>query len=91
MHRSRVLGILIDTPAAQADAAVAFWSAALGVAAERISVVGNGVDTEVFTPDGPAESRPGPYLVYAGTMSQWQGVDVLATFAARPPAARRCA
>ncbi len=33
MHRSRVVGILIDTPAAQAGAAVAFWSAALGVAA----------------------------------------------------------
>jgi hypothetical protein len=33
MHRSRVLGILIDTPAAQAGAAVDFWSAALGVAA----------------------------------------------------------
>jgi hypothetical protein len=33
MHRSRLAGILIDTPAAQADAAVDFWSAALGAAA----------------------------------------------------------
>ena len=33
MHRSRLVGILIDTPAAQAGAAVDFWSAALGVAA----------------------------------------------------------
>jgi hypothetical protein len=31
MHRSRLVGILIDTPAAQAGAAVDFWSAALGV------------------------------------------------------------
>jgi hypothetical protein len=30
MHRSRLVGILIDTPAAQVDAAVNFWSAALG-------------------------------------------------------------
>lgn len=35
MHRSRVHAILIDTPAAQADAAVDFWSAALGAAAWR--------------------------------------------------------
>ncbi|HZR53378.1 MAG TPA: VOC family protein [Streptosporangiaceae bacterium] len=33
MHRSRLIGILIDTPAAQAGAAVDFWSAALGVSA----------------------------------------------------------
>jgi hypothetical protein len=31
MHRSRLTGILIDTPAALADATVDFWSAALGV------------------------------------------------------------
>ena len=30
MHRSRLVGILIDTPADQADAAADFWSAALG-------------------------------------------------------------
>jgi hypothetical protein len=33
MHRSRLVGILIDTPAAQVDAAVDFWSAALGAQA----------------------------------------------------------
>lgn len=33
MHRSRLVGILIDTPAEQADAAADFWSAALGVPA----------------------------------------------------------
>ena len=31
MHRSRLVGILIDTPATQVDAEVGFWSAALGV------------------------------------------------------------
>ncbi|HEU5469958.1 MAG TPA: VOC family protein [Actinophytocola sp.] len=33
MHRSRLVGILIDTPAPQAGAATDFWSAALGVPA----------------------------------------------------------
>jgi len=33
MHRSRFVGILIDTPAADVGAAVDFWSAALGVPA----------------------------------------------------------
>jgi hypothetical protein len=31
MHRSRVCAVLIDTPEAEADQAVSFWSAALGV------------------------------------------------------------
>jgi glycosyltransferase involved in cell wall biosynthesis len=48
----------------------------LGVPEERVTVVGNGIDTDVFRPDGPAEQVGGPYLVYAGTMSQWQGVEV---------------
>jgi glycosyltransferase involved in cell wall biosynthesis len=56
---------------------------ALGASPERVSVVGNGVDTEVFRPDGPVRERPEPYLVYAGTMSQWQGVDVLVRAFAR--------
>lgn len=33
MHRSRLFGVLIDTPAAQAGEAVDFWSAALGAPA----------------------------------------------------------
>ncbi|HET9143101.1 VOC family protein [Actinophytocola sp.] len=33
MHRSRLVGILIDTPAEQAGAATEFWSAALGAPA----------------------------------------------------------
>jgi hypothetical protein len=33
MHRSRLVGFLIDTPAAQAGAEAGFWSAALGVRA----------------------------------------------------------
>lgn len=32
MHRSRVYALLIDSPAAEAAAAAAFWSAALGAA-----------------------------------------------------------
>lgn len=34
MHRSRVFGLFIDTPTAQAPAAAAFWAAALGVPAQ---------------------------------------------------------
>jgi hypothetical protein len=38
VHRSRLFGIFIDTPAAEAGTAADFWSAALGVSAR--SVVG---------------------------------------------------
>lgn len=48
---------------------------ALGVPAERITVVGNGIDTGVFTPDGSSR-RGDPYFVYTGTMSEWQGAGV---------------
>lgn len=43
-----------------------------------VTVVPNGIDTEVFTTDGA--TVPGapeaPYLLYAGTASEWQGAGV---------------
>ncbi|GAA4165580.1 glycosyltransferase family 4 protein [Gryllotalpicola daejeonensis] len=42
---------------------------------DRVTVVRNGIDTTVFTPDGPVDDVP-PTAVYAGTMSEWQGADV---------------
>lgn len=55
---------------------------ALGVESNRIAVVGTGVDTETFRPEGdlpmPEQGgQSGPYLVYAGTMSEIQGASVL--------------
>ncbi|MFK5584297.1 glycosyltransferase [Serinicoccus sp. LYQ131] len=45
-----------------------------------VTVVPNGIDTEVFTPDGERHpDAPGTaYLVYAGTASEWQGAEVFA-------------
>ncbi|MET8762470.1 VOC family protein [Lentzea sp. NPDC004782] len=37
MHSSRLFGIFIDTPVAQAGAAASFWSAALGVPARSVA------------------------------------------------------
>jgi glycosyltransferase involved in cell wall biosynthesis len=57
----------------------------LGVPEKNVVTVGNGVDVSVFTPDG---DRPAPnqrYFVYAGTMSEWQGVDVFVRALARLP------
>ncbi|WP_413451046.1 glycosyltransferase [Georgenia phoenicis] len=57
------------------SAPVAARLTALGV--KHVEVVPNGVDTEVFTPDGAAVDTDGrPYLLYAGTASEWQGADV---------------
>ncbi|WP_371174433.1 glycosyltransferase [Buchananella felis] len=58
--------------------------------ARAVSVVPNGVDTAIFTPhqDGPGRAElaaagvVGPYLVYAGTASEWQGADVFVRAAA---------
>lgn len=41
----------------------------------QVHTVGNGVDTRVFTVEGPVE-RDRPYFVYAGTASEWQGAGL---------------
>ena len=46
----------------------------------RVSVAPNGIDTDVFCPDGERhpDAPETPYLVYAGTASEWQGAEVFA-------------
>lgn len=62
--------------------------AALGADLDRVTVVGHGVDTEVFAPDGP-RADDGRYFVYTGTMSEVHRPQVLveafATIAAEHP------
>lgn len=43
--------------------------------ASKITTVGNGIDTDVFSPDveSPSEER---YFVYTGTMSEWQQPEI---------------
>jgi glycosyltransferase involved in cell wall biosynthesis len=55
---------------------VAEQVAKFGVPAQRVVVVGNGVDTSVFNPDGPVAPANSHFFVYTGTMSEWQGAEV---------------
>ena len=51
-----------------------------GVDPDTVRVVGNGVDVDVFRPQetaGPGGAAPGLRVVYSGTMSEWQGAEVL--------------
>ncbi|MFC4556070.1 glycosyltransferase family 4 protein [Georgenia faecalis] len=57
------------------SAGVAARLDALGVRSGVVAV-GNGIDVETFTPDGPAEAPGAPYLVYTGTASEVHGADV---------------
>lgn len=43
----------------------------------HVAVVGNGVDTSIFTVDGPKTPVVGPTVVYTGTASEWQGAEIL--------------
>lgn len=57
-----------------------------------VTVVGTGVDTEVFRPPEDVATEAGPTLVYAGTMSEIQGagvfVEAFGQVAAEVPGAR---
>lgn len=55
---------------------------ALGIPADRVLTVGNGIDTDVFTPTGEGVDGP-PTFVYTGTMSEWQGADIFVRALAR--------
>lgn len=46
------------------------------VKADRATVVGNGIDTETFNPEGQRAVPGHPYFVYTGTMSEWQGAEI---------------
>ncbi len=48
--------------------------------ADPVTVVPNGIDTSLFTPEGPVprQAPEGPFLVYAGTASEWQGAEIFA-------------
>lgn len=56
---------------------------ALGIDERRITVVGTGIDTEKFTAHGDAVELDAPYLVYAGTMSEFQGAGIFVEAFAR--------
>nr|WP_221234284.1 glycosyltransferase family 4 protein [Terrimesophilobacter mesophilus] len=64
----------------------------LGTDPAKISVIGTGIDTALFSPDGEAEDAEPPYFLYAGTMSEFQGaavfVDAFELVAAEHPDAR---
>jgi glycosyltransferase involved in cell wall biosynthesis len=45
--------------------------------------IGNGIDTAVFTREGDDHRDRKPHFVYAGTVSEWQGVDVFVRAAHR--------
>lgn len=53
-----------------------------------LTMVGNGIDTDTFTADGPDPEEPGPYFVYGGTVSEWQGADIFVEAFARLRAER---
>lgn len=50
--------------------------ASLGISREKITVIPNGVDTKLFTPQPLSRSGP-PIILYIGTLADWQGLDIL--------------
>ncbi|MDU0967559.1 MAG: glycosyltransferase family 4 protein [Actinomycetaceae bacterium] len=58
---------------------------AADMGARRVVTIPNGIDTDLFAPDGPGPSDEAratsgvgqnPYVVYTGTASEWQGAAV---------------
>ncbi len=53
------------------------YIASLGVPREKITVIQNGVDIKLFTPQPLNPASDCPTLLYIGTLADWQGLDVL--------------
>jgi glycosyltransferase involved in cell wall biosynthesis len=51
-------------------------AATRGAAEDRITVIPNGADVPAEAPSRPEQAPVGRYLVYAGALQHWQGVDV---------------
>jgi len=49
----------------------------LGTPREKITVIPNGVDTKLFTPQPLNPSSDSRTLLYVGTLADWQGLDLL--------------
>ncbi len=64
---------LIVTPSAVTQR---YLISARGVPAEKVRVIPNGVDTEVFRPRPHSDRSDGLKMIYFGTLSSWQGVEL---------------
>jgi len=53
------------------------YVASLGIPRDKITVIPNGVDTKLFTPQLPGSPADRPTLLYIGTLADWQGLDLL--------------
>lgn len=52
---------------------------------DRVSVVSNGANTELFTPDGPRADIAGRYVIFVGGLVAWHGIGTMLA-ALREPA-----
>lgn len=44
---------------------------------DRVSLVGNGANTQVFSPEGSRPETRGPYVAFVGGLTAWHGIDVM--------------
>lgn len=44
---------------------------------DRVTVVSNGANTELFTPDGPRADIPGRYVIFVGGLVAWHGIGTM--------------
>jgi glycosyltransferase involved in cell wall biosynthesis len=52
---------------------------------DRVTVVSNGANTELFTPDGPRADTAGRYVIFVGGLVAWHGIATMLA-ALREPA-----
>ncbi|MEZ5853055.1 MAG: glycosyltransferase [Hyphomicrobiaceae bacterium] len=51
---------------------------------DRVTVVSNGANTDVFRPDGPPSPIDGSYIVFVGGLVGWHGIDTMLAAARLP-------
>jgi glycosyltransferase involved in cell wall biosynthesis len=77
IKRQEIVTLLLADRIICPSAVTRAYIASLGVPREKITVIQNGVDTSLFTPQPLEEPGQPPTLLYTGTLADWQGLDVL--------------
>jgi glycosyltransferase involved in cell wall biosynthesis len=77
IKEQEVVTLLLADAVVCPSAVTRAYLASLGIPRDKITVIPNGVDTALFSPQPLPAASDLPTLLYIGTLADWQGLDLL--------------